>query len=219
MKQSVRRGIGVLSLALAMVLAGATVEAGQLANVAASPEPAVPAPQFVVEDGTLVAATLNVDLSTKNVREGARFTAYVTSPARYRGATIYGHVSDVKRSGRVKGSSEMTLRFTRIRLRGGRTYDFAGAVESVRTPDGESVEVDSEGEVQEDSQTGRTAKRAGVGAVVGTVIGAIAGGGKGAAVGAVVGGGAGAGSVLVQGRRDLDLERGTRLVIRAGAPR
>jgi len=32
-------------------------------------------------------------------------------------------------------------------------------------------------------------------------------------------GGAGAGSVLVQGRRDLDLQRGSRMVIRASGPR
>ena len=79
--------------------------------------------------------------------------------------------------------------------------------------------MDNEGEVRECSQTSRTAKRAGTGAVPGTVIGAIAGGGKGADVGGVVGGGAGAGSVLVQLRRDLDLKRGNRMVIRAVAPR
>lgn len=142
----------------------------------------------------------------------------MTSPNQYRGATIYGHVSDVTRAGRVRGQSEMTLNFDRIRLRNGRSYNFAGLVESVRMPDGEQIEVSREGEVQEDSQTERTVGRTAVGAVTGTVIGAIAGG-SGAAKGAVLGGGLGAGSVLVQGRRNLNLRPGTSITIRAAAPR
>jgi len=54
---------------------------------------------------------------------------------------------------------------------------------------------------------------------VGAIIGAIAGGGKGAAIGAIVGAGGGAGSVYVQGRDDLELGRGTELVVRATGPR
>jgi len=54
--------------------------------------------------------------------------------------------------------------------------------------------------------------------VLGTLLGAIAGGGKGAAIGAILGAGGGAGSVYVQGRNELDLERGTEVTIRAGAP-
>ena len=46
--------------------------------------------------------------------------------------------------------------------------------------------------------------------------GAIAGGGKGAAIGAVVGG---AGTILVEGRDDLSLPRGTQLMISTIAPR
>jgi hypothetical protein len=47
------------------------------------------------------------------------------------------------------------------------------------------------------------------------VIGAVTGGGKGAAIGAAVGGAAGAGSVIVQGRDDLNLEPGSEFRIRA----
>jgi hypothetical protein len=113
----------------------------------------------------------------------------------------------------------MGLDFQRIRV-GGRTYDFAGTIESVRTVDGEDVRVDREGNVEDqDSQTKRTVTRGGIGAAIGAIIGGIAGGGSGAAIGAAVGAGAGAGTVLVQGRDELNLARGTEFSLRASAPR
>jgi len=112
----------------------------------------------------------------------------------------------------------LTLDFDNIRLRDGRTYRFAGLVESVRTPTGEIVRVDSEGTVRDESQTKQTGQRAAIGTAVGAIIGAIAGGGKGAAIGAIIGAGGGAGSVYVQGRNDLELGRGSEIVIRSGAP-
>jgi hypothetical protein len=174
---------------------------------------------FVVHGGTLIEAKLNKRLRADRVRGGERFTMTVTSPREYRNATIYGYVSDARRSGRLSGRSEMTLNFDRIRLRDGRTYDFAGTIEDVRTTTGERFDVDREGAVQEDSQTGRAVGRAAAGAVAGTIIGTIAGGGSGAAKGAIIGGGIGVGSVLVQGRRDLDLSKNTLFVIRASSPR
>lgn len=175
---------------------------------------------FIIPDGTQVVAILDTDLTTKASREGDRFTMTVRSPASYDGAVIEGLVRSVERSGRVAGRAGVTLDFDRIRLRNGQSYNFAGTIESVRTADGQDVRVDSESNVEEDdSQTGRTATRAGIGAALGALIGAIAGGGKGAAIGAAVGAGAGAGTVIVQGRDDLELMRGTELSIRASAPR
>ena len=52
---------------------------------------------------------------------------------------------------------------------------------------------------------------------LGAIIGAIASGGKGAAVGAVIGAGGGAGTVIAQGRGQLDLQRGTEVTITSGA--
>jgi outer membrane lipoprotein SlyB len=72
--------------------------------------------------------------------------------------------------------------------------------------------------VRDQNQTTQTEQRAAIGTAVGAIIGAIAGGGKGAAIGAILGAGAGAGSVYAQGRNDLDLDRGSQLIIRAGAP-
>ena len=175
---------------------------------------------FAIANNTTLIATLNNDLSTKDAREGDRFTMTVREPSQYSGATIEGTITNVKRSGRVSGRAEFTFNFDRIRLNNGRTYRFAGLVESVRSGEGETVRVDNEGSVQEgDSQTDRTVQRTAIGTAVGAIIGAIAGGGKGAAIGAVIGAGGGAGSVYAQGQDDLELRRGTEVTIRTSGPR
>lgn len=174
---------------------------------------------FIVPDGTQLVAVLNNPLTTQSVREGERFTLTVRSPSQYDGATIEGVVSSVERSGRITGRSQMTLDFDTIRMRDGRSYRFAGILESVRTSDGEVVRVDNEGAVRDSNQTKQTATRTAIGTAVGALIGAIAGGGKGAAIGAVIGAGAGAGSVYVQGRNDLNLDSGSEVTIRATGPR
>jgi len=174
---------------------------------------------FVIPDGTEIVAVLNNDLSTQNVQQNDRFTMTVRSPGQFEGATIEGYVTNVERSGRISGRSQVTLDFDTIRLRNGQSYRFAGILETVRTPSGDVVRVDNEGAVRDSDQTKQTVTRTAIGTAVGALIGAIAGGGKGAAIGAVVGAGAGAGSVYVQGRNDLDLPAGTEVTVRATGPR
>ena len=74
---------------------------------------------FIIRNGETVVAELLDPLSTMTAREGDRFTMQVRQPAQYAGATIEGHVSNVHRSGRLSGRSEMTLNFDTIRLRNG----------------------------------------------------------------------------------------------------
>ena len=174
---------------------------------------------FIIPNGETLIVGLNDDLSTKDTREGQTFTATVRQPSQYEGATIEGRVTHLQRGGRITGRSELTLTFDNIRMRDGRTYRFAGILESVRMQNGDVVKVDNEGAVKDDNQTTKTVQRAAIGTAVGAIIGAIAGGGKGAAIGAIIGAGGGAGSVYIQGRDDLDLTRGTELTIRASGPR
>jgi hypothetical protein len=175
---------------------------------------------FPVPDGTQLVAVLSDSLSTTRTRDGDPVTLTVRSPSQFEGALIDGHVARVARSGRVSGRAEMAFEFDRIRARDGRAYDFTGYIESVGTTNDDTVRVDSEGQVQdESSQTGRTVTRTGIGAAVGAVIGAVTGGGQGAAIGAAVGAGVGAGSVFIQGRDDLELPSGTEFRIRASATR
>ena len=174
---------------------------------------------YGVRNGETMVATMNTNLTSETSQVGDRFTMTVREPAQYQGAIIEGRVSNVSRSGRVTGRSELALDFDNIRMPDGRTYRFAGFLESVRTPSGETVQVDNEGTVRDDDSRGTTtAQRAAIGTAVGAIIGAIAGGGKGAAIGAIVGAGAGAGSVYVQGRQDIELLSGTEVTLRASAP-
>jgi hypothetical protein len=172
-----------------------------------------------VADGTEIVATLDNRLSTREARGEDPFTMTVVSPGQFQGAHIDGRLLGVDRAGRVTGRADLTFDFDRIRFRNGRTSDFDGTIESVRTPDGDTLHVENTNVGDDESQTSKTATRTGIGAAIGAIIGAATGGGKGAAIGAAVGGAAGAGSVIVQGRDDLILEPGSEFRIRAFGPR
>lgn len=173
---------------------------------------------FGVPNGTRLVATLDNPLSTRSAHAEDRFTITTRSPSQYEGAVIEGTVSSVNASGRVSGRADMALTFESIRMRNGRTYQFAGVIENVRTANGETIRVDNEGTVEDNSQTDKTVQRGAIGAALGAIIGAISGGGKGAAIGAAIGAGGGAGTVILQGRDELDLPGGTELTITASLP-
>ncbi len=173
---------------------------------------------YVVPNGTIVSGVLENEISTKVSQNNDRFRLTVQSPDEFRGATIEGYLSGINRSGQVSGRSNITFNFERIILRGGQSYDFNGFLQSVTDRDGKNVRVDAEGTAKGDNQTNETVKRGGIGAGLGAIIGAIAGGGKGAAIGAIIGGSAGAGSVIVQGKDDLELRQGSSITVQASSP-
>ena len=174
--------------------------------------------EFLMRNGETVVAVLNNNLTTKQAKEGDRFTMTVRD-GQYQGAVIEGTVGSVNQGGRLAGRSGMSLNFDTIRLRNGQSYKFAGILSSVRTLNGDTVKVDNEGSAQGDNQTTQTVTRAGIGTAIGAIIGAVAGGGKGAAIGGIIGAAGGAGSVYVTGKDNLDLPQGTELTITASAPR
>ena len=112
----------------------------------------------------------------------------------------------------------MTLNFERITLANGKTYDFAGYLQSVTDLNGKNYKIDAEGTIRGDNQTKQAAKRGGVGAGLGALIGVIAGGGTGAAIGAAIGGGVGVGSVAVQGQSDVVLQKGSAILVQSSSP-
>ncbi|HEY8563724.1 MAG TPA: hypothetical protein VIL74_25320 [Pyrinomonadaceae bacterium] len=173
---------------------------------------------FIVPNGTIITGVLENNITTKVSQNNDRFKMLVQSPNEYRGATIEGYLTGIDRSGKVSGRSQITFNFERITLRNGETYDFAGYLQNVTDLNGKTVKIDTEGTAKGDSQTKETVKRGGIGAGLGAIIGAIAGGGKGAAIGAIIGGGAGAGSVVLQGKDDLDLQKGSTITVTASAP-
>ena len=174
--------------------------------------------EFVVPNGTIITGTLENMIDTKASQNNDRFKMTVQSPLDFRGAVIEGYISGVGRSGRVSGSSNITFNFETITLRDGKRYDFAGYLQSIKDQNGKTVKVDSEGTAKGDSQTKETVKRGGIGAGAGAILGAIIGGGKGAAIGAIIGGSAGAGSVIAQGRDDVQLMPGSTITVQASSP-
>ena len=165
----------------------------------------------LVPVGTDLKVRINDTLSSKDSRVGDRFTATVVDPSRFDEATVFGRISSIKKSGKIKGRTSMNLAFDRIELRDGRKGVLHGYVTRVYGDD--AGKADNEGGIESGSRTNQTIKRSGIGAGVGAIIGGIAGGGKGAAIGLIVGGAGGAGSLAVQGSKELKIESGTEMLV------
>ena len=165
----------------------------------------------LVPVGTDLKIRINDTLSSKNSRVGDTFTATVIDPSRFDEARLYGHISSIQKSGKVKGRTSMNLAFDRVELRDGRRGVLHGYVTRVYGDD--AGKADSEGGIESGSRTKQTVKRTGIGAGVGAVIGGLAGGGKGVAIGMIVGGAGGAGSLAVKGSKELKIESGTEMLV------
>jgi len=174
--------------------------------------------EFIVPNGTIITGTLENLIDTKVSQNNDRFKMTVQSPLDFRGAVVEGYISGVGRSGRVSGSSNITFNFETITLRDGRRYDFGGYLQSIKDQNGKTVKVDTEGTAKGDSQTKETVKRGGIGAGAGAILGASIVSEKGTAIGAIIGGSAGAGSVIAQGRDDVQLMPGSTITVQASSP-
>jgi hypothetical protein len=164
---------------------------------------------------TVLRVELQTNLSTDVTQRGDRFQARVIEPADYQDAMIEGHVSRVKRPGRIKGNSELQLTFDKISLNGRWTEFKAQVIEVVDTGNSDGTgDVDEEGGVKGKDRTKDDVAKVGASAGVGAIIGAIFGGGKGAAIGAAIGAGIGTGGVLTSSGKDIRLEHGQQLKIR-----
>ena len=165
-------------------------------------------------DTTLRVELLNT-LSTDASQRGDRFEARVVEPAAYAGATVAGRVTNVRRSGKIRGTAELQLAFEQVRTPDGRSANLHAQVIEVVNRDASRVgDVDEEGGVKGQSTTKDDAAKIGAGAGIGAIIGAIAGGGAGAAIGAAIGAGVGVGGAITSRGRDIRLERGQELLIR-----
>jgi len=165
---------------------------------------------------TLMRVELLNNISTDASQKGDRFQARVLEPNGYQGAVIDGHIEQVKRPGKAKGTAELQLAFDQIKLSDGRSSKMSAQVIEV-IPNGASEgvgKVDSEGGVQGSSSTKSDVQKVGAAAGIGAIIGLIAGGGTGAAIGATIGAGVGTAGVLTQKGKDIRLNQGQQLRIR-----
>lgn len=171
---------------------------------------------IVVPRDTVMRVELLSNLSTDASQKGDRFQARVVEPNEYKGATVQGEVTRVKRPGRVKGTSELQLSFDQIQFADGRSAKIsAQVIEVLQTGTSQGVsKVDPEGGVQGKDSTKGDVTKVGAATGIGAVIGAIFGGGSGAAVGATIGAGIGTAGVLRERGKDIYLYQGQQLRIR-----
>jgi hypothetical protein len=192
-------------------------------NVAVRPEdPAVGADNNAAANAslgiprnTVLSLELLTGISTDASQRNDPFKARVVQPAQFAGYIVEGHLSEVKRPGKVKGVAELQLSFDQIRTPDNRTAVLhAELLEVVPLNSENRADVDPEGGVRGQDSTKDDTAKIGAASGVGAIIGAIAGGGKGAAIGAIIGGGAGAAGTMTQRGKDIRLEQGQQLRVR-----
>lgn len=146
-----------------------------IANLA-SGSPA-PQKQVSIAAGTRILIRMIDSIDTTKQKAGYRFTASLETNLQSgntvvapRGTTVYGHLVSASSSGRMKGSSELSLELTDIVING-TAYPLLTSTYSIKGK----------------GEGSNTAKKVIGGAGLGALIGGIAGGGKGAGIGVLVG--------------------------------
>jgi hypothetical protein len=118
-----------------------------------------------------------------------------------RGADAMVKLVDDKESGKLTGTTQLTLRLVSV------------------TANGQPVAINTQNVTESSSSRGaKTAKMAGGGAALGAIIGAIAGGGKGAAIGAGAGAAAGTGVQIATKGQKVHVPSETRLTFTTEGP-
>ena len=137
--------------------------------------------QVSIPAGTVINIRMIDSISSDRNHAGEIFRGSIADSIRIgnrtivpRGANAYVRLVDASSAGRVKGRSKLQLQLERIVV-GNHSYAVASNVVEFRGK----------------SETKKSAKSAGIGALAGGGLGALLGGGKGAAIGAGVGAGAG----------------------------
>jgi hypothetical protein len=199
------------------------------ARLATSPARIADPSTITIPAGTRIPLSLKQAISTKNAREGDAVyaeTAFpfvvadrVVVPA---GSYVQGKIAHVERAGHGKGRAEILMHFTSIIYPTGYTVMLPGSVENTPGADNKSVK-DSEGTIQQDSETGKRVGDAAKNGVYGTLGGATAGGLatgglNGARVGAGVGAAAGVAWALLKRGSDVKLDVGTSIEMEIQRP-
>jgi hypothetical protein len=187
-----RPALGTLSLAAILALS---------ANPAAA--------ALRIDSGETIHATLaSADINTKNAQVGQTFELQLSSPypgghAGLAGATVYGHVSQVRSAGQGR-TAQLALSFDRIVLPNGESAPLQATVTSLNE--------------QKDNTTARKALGAGAGAAVGSqTVGRILGGSLGSVVG-LVGGAAGGYAYAKNNKPNFDVPAGSAVTFTTTAP-
>jgi hypothetical protein len=172
-----------------------------------------PRQTFSVPEDLALRIRLDDTLTSTDSQVGDPFSATVVEKGEYRNARVYGHITEIDMSGRIKGHTSMMLRFDRLVMPDGRRVQIhAEIVELYHAPSGEKVDV--EGAIESSGRGRKTITHAVIGAGAGALLGGIFGGGKGAGIGSVIGGAGGLGTTAFHGRQKITLSSGQEMLIR-----
>ena len=168
---------------------------------------------FSVPNDVALRIRLDDTLTSTDSEVGDPFSATVVEKGEYRDARVYGHITEIDMSGRIKGHTSMMLRFDRLVMPDGRrTRIHAEIVELYHAPSGEKVDV--EGAIESGGRGRKTIEHTAIGAGAGALLGGIFGGGKGAGIGSIIGGAGGLGTTAFHGRQKITLSSGQEMLIR-----
>ncbi len=149
---------------------------------------------IIIPDGTALEIRMIDQLDTGRTKVGAPFNASLSKDLTVGGrqiaardSLVYGSVTDVVSSGRLKRPASITLKLHDITLSNGRKTRIQT---SPHTLDGKSHAL-------------RNAALIGGGAAAGAVLGGVAGGKKGALIGSGVGAGAGLTTAYLTGKQEI----------------
>ena len=199
-RKSVLRAAGALGLLLALIVITAF-------PLRASTQ------SFSVPEDVALRIRLDDTLTSTDSQVGDPFSATVVEKGEYRNARVYGHITEIDMSGRIKGHTSMMLRFDRLVMPDGRRARIhAEIVELYHAPSGEKVDV--EGAIESSGRGRKTITHTVIGAGAGALLGGIFGGGKGAGIGSVIGGAGGLGTTAFHGRQKITLSSGQEMLIR-----
>jgi hypothetical protein len=169
--------------------------------------------KFSVPVDVALRIRLDDTLTSTDSRVGDPLHATVVDKGEYQNARVYGHITQIDMSGRIKGHTSMMLRFDRLVLpNGSRAPIHAEIVELYDAPSGEKVDV--EGAIESGGRGRKTIEHTAIGAGAGALLGGIFGGGKGAGIGSVIGGAGGLGTTAFHGRQKITLNSGQEMLIR-----
>jgi hypothetical protein len=168
---------------------------------------------FHVPENIALRIRLDDTLTSTDSQVGDPFSATVVDKGEYRNARVYGHVTEIDMSGKVKGRTSMMLRFDRLVMPDGRRSPIhAEIVELYHSPSGEKVDV--EGAIESAGRGRKSIEHTVIGAGAGALLGGIFGGGRGAGIGSVIGGAGGLGTTAFHGHQKITLSSGQEMLIR-----
>ena len=202
----------IISLKSSLLRKPVPVVASVLGLVMLATTPALPSTAtFEVPEDTALRIRLDDTLTSVDSQVGDPFSATVVDAGEYRNARVYGHITEIDMSGKVKGRTSMMLRFDRLVMPDGQRPRIHAEIIEL-APSGEKVDV--EGAIESGGSGRKSIVHTVIGAGAGALLGGIFGGGKGAGIGSVVGGAGGLGSTAFHGHQKITLTSGQEMLIR-----